>query len=1089
MKFRKFISSGLATTILLSGFNLPSFSSTLSDDGRFETFEGNNITIDNVLKEDEVDVEIEGNTMVNVANQKDAIPITKEYTVEGTNHISLQGEYDGKAKPVIEGNTMYYNNDTGELTDTFVEEANLSLVSSFEDQLVTQDMVDSGQEDAKNLGKYKVEFKSIGKNLFNINGNVNQHYNGMSVGSSDMINIIEDNKLTAILSSSYHHGKGQIIKVKPNTNYTVSLDVSENSGVITIHTTTQNNYHIKYTEGIGHREFKFNTGDNQEICLAFITHGDSTSTKAVFSNIQLEEGTTATEYEPYKESVKTLYLNSPLLEGDTIEYIDEKITHIKRYSKIVFNGDENWHIGAESAGWNQSGDSTAFHIYDNESGLVDKKMSGIAISNRLIHVEGSDLVSSPNIMAFGLGHRNYSIIRIKNSKLNSLDADGCKKWLSENPINIIYELNEPIYETISDESILIDSYKNGHLDLNTNISVNKVNFKATRINLNYLYPSTEYTVQFESDKAGKIDNVLLGNEILYSNYSINKGVNRFNITTSNEIASTELIFNGIGFNLSKLVVTAATDESFNYFEGMKSIGQDDINAHKIEIKSNNKNWFSSNLPVIVNENNSITNGVSNHYLLKGDYKIKFNYSEKTTNNSQFRYVIRDLTGNVVTGLTHSNSFSIPATGVYNISIDRTSGFNGSYTEATVLILRLNKEGDVEESLEHPPHQSNTLYIPLSEPLRSLPNGVKDKIVKKNGQWVIERNCGSYTFNGYENGWEKRSHNSEDYETYSMRDDFLDILFEYSYLDTKKNLELFSDKLLALPIVGGVSEMHKTNYECIALLSNNMERGFYINISKITLGNKTLNEWLKENNITIIFKRLTPVYEPLNISPTVNLYKDITYISNNSSIPANMKIVVDRTMNRAVEAVELAKTSPTVENLSVARMWINLLEDSSFKDELQQEVNDIFDIEDIEIEKKSVTSNMDIYVQSESMLSMSLNTSSVTFEGYSGVENIELPDAIKISINSSLPYDLNAYLETSISNKDNSNELDTDLLKIKDGDNSIYQSFISAGNKIVLAEDCASGNNLHHDIDLKLQGDDAISVDVYKTTIKFEAAQK
>ena len=39
------------------------------------------------------------------------------------------------------------------------------------------------------------------------------------------------------------------------------------------------------------------------------------------------------------------------------------------------------------------------------------------------------------------------------------------------------------------------------------------------------------------------------------------------------------------------------------------------------------------------------------------------------------------------------------------------------------------------------------------------------------------------------------------------------------------------------------------------------------------------------------------------------------------------------------------------------------------------------------------------------------------------------------------------LETSISNKDNSNELDTDLLKIKDGDNSIYQSFANAGNKL------------------------------------------
>ena len=136
MKFKKIISTSLMTSILLSNINLPSHASILSEDGRYETFEGNNITIDNILEEDEVDIEIEGNTMVNVANQKDAVPITKSYAVEGANHILLQGDYDGKARPVIEGNTMYYNNDTGELTDTVVEGANLSLVSSFEDQLI-----------------------------------------------------------------------------------------------------------------------------------------------------------------------------------------------------------------------------------------------------------------------------------------------------------------------------------------------------------------------------------------------------------------------------------------------------------------------------------------------------------------------------------------------------------------------------------------------------------------------------------------------------------------------------------------------------------------------------------------------------------------------------------------------------------------------------------------------------------------------------------------------------------------------------------------------------------------------------------------
>ena len=39
---------------------------------------------------------------------------------------------------------------------------------------------------------------------------------------------------------------------------------------------------------------------------------------------------------------KTFYLNSPLLEGDTIEDINGVATHVKRCKKIVFDGSEDW---------------------------------------------------------------------------------------------------------------------------------------------------------------------------------------------------------------------------------------------------------------------------------------------------------------------------------------------------------------------------------------------------------------------------------------------------------------------------------------------------------------------------------------------------------------------------------------------------------------------------------------------------------------------------------------------------------------------------------------------------------------------------
>ena len=48
-------------------------------------------------------------------------------------------------------------------------------------------------------------------------------------------------------------------------------------------------------------------------------------------------------------------------------------------------------------------------------------------------------------------------------------------------------------------------------------------------------------------------------------------------------------------------------------------------------------------------------------------------------------------------------------------------------------------------------------------------------------------------------------------------------------------------------------------------------------------------WLQANPTTIVYELETPTYEELPIDPTVNTYNDITHISNNSTIPCNMKI--------------------------------------------------------------------------------------------------------------------------------------------------------------------------------------------------------
>ena len=79
------------------------------------------------------------------------------------------------------------------------------LQSSFEDNLVTQEMVDAGEEVADNLGKYRVEYKVTGKNKC-----PNKFYSGWS------------NRLGALGSDD--NVVTELIKVKPNTQYTINKE-------------------------------------------------------------------------------------------------------------------------------------------------------------------------------------------------------------------------------------------------------------------------------------------------------------------------------------------------------------------------------------------------------------------------------------------------------------------------------------------------------------------------------------------------------------------------------------------------------------------------------------------------------------------------------------------------------------------------------------------------------------------------------------------------------------------------------------------------------------------------------------------------
>ena len=170
-----------------------------------------------------------------------------------------------------------------------------------------------------------------------------------------------------------------------------------------------------------------------------------------------------------------------------------------------------------------------------------------------------------------------------------------------------------------------------------------------------------------------------------------------------------------------------------------------------------------------------------------------------------------------------------------------------------------------------------------------------------------------------------------------------------------------------------------------------------------------------------------------------------------------------------------------------RTIVNDLDESSNKDLLQDKLNSISTTDTLE--RKTATANLDLYIKSENMLSMNLSTNSIVFEDFSGVEDLEKSNAIQISINSSLPYQLNSYLISEIQNADKSKTIDKSLLNIKESNSNDYKTFANINEKLVLKDDCSSGNGNIHNIDLRLNGSNAHTADIYKTVIKIEAEQK
>lgn len=204
------------------------------------------------------------------------------------------------------------------------------------------------------------------------------------------------------------------------------------------------------------------------------------------TNVMIEQGSTATEYEPYyphitikseneNENIKT-FINmtghEPLRKiGDVADYIDYKQgCIIRNINKRILGGTENWIKGG-------SGGSNVCCYFAT---LNNKKLGyQTSICTHFNNINKAWSINTPNIYS---DHTSYGRIYVSTLKIIRT-AEEWKQWLAEQkevgtPVVLYYQFETPVVEPITLPQVKTAEYTN-------EISAYDENISASNIELQY----------------------------------------------------------------------------------------------------------------------------------------------------------------------------------------------------------------------------------------------------------------------------------------------------------------------------------------------------------------------------------------------------------------------------------------------------------------------------------------------------------------------------------------------------------------------------------------------------------------------------
>ena len=465
-----------------------------------------------------------------------------------------------------------------------------------------------------------------------------------------------------------------------------------------------------------------------------------------------------------------------------------------------------------------------------------------------------------------------------------------------------------------------------------------------------LKPNTTYYVQITCEN--KSDTVC-GSYIRFShdiNYSTGTNIPQFpanSTTTQSKVFTTDdtglvllSVERGQGTNKSIFYDIILLEGNWTnkpipqYFEGLKSIGEKEDENHKISISSIKKNLLKLNLNSF--EYNGIRgtrsgdklilngtcterftarltpnkfNGAGNPFNLEKNstYTLSSNYTKGRVNVMQYdtwnitlskRETATSLTG-IIPPAACDNLFAY-------IIIEEGFSFNNE--EFWFMLEKTDSFTSYE------PYKEDKKEITLNEPLRRIPNGVKDTIEKINGQWKIIRRCKEALLNGKEYWHYSGDHTSnEDYKCFHAQ-----VSTEYKIgVDAKGLCDKFPIAIVtpATAFKEGIQPSANYNVFYVKVKADKVEGTNDANIFRT---------WVTNNPIRVIYQLATPIIEDIN-TITLQCWKN-GVISIDDVLPVET--------NHTVALNKSAQIKNNIEELTTLRKRVETLE--SFYDKIALE---------------------------------------------------------------------------------------------------------------------------------------------------------